>query len=371
MRPVLRLLADDLTGALDTAAALAGLCGPVPVPLSATSRPTGSIALDSATREATRADAVARVAQSVGLLAGGDIAFKKVDSLLRGHVVAEIAVCLFAGPWRHCILAPAFPAQGRVTRGARQVARQPDGTWQAVGPADLIAMLATEGIQAHAGRLDVPLPEGVSVFDAETEMDLVRIAALGRAVTAPVLWCGTGGLAGALAEPERVVPDPRFVRPVLGLFGSDQRINALQLAACGDLALRLSGSDPEEAMRVARLMDTRGAAMVSLDLPPDLGRAASAALIAGTFTSLLRRLAWPGTLIISGGETLRGVCGGLGAEAAVATGLVMPGLPRAVLHGGRWDGLSLVTKSGAFGPPGLWRDLFAASGLAAGPDPKA
>ena len=368
MRPVLRLLADDLTGALDTAAALVGLCGPVPVRLTATYRSTGSLAVDSDTREANRAAAVAGIAAQVGLLAGGDIAFKKLDSLLRGHVAAEIAVCLFAGPWRHCVVAPAFPAQGRVTRGSRQYAADPtaEGGWRPVGTDNLLAMLLAEGLDARRGQLDIPLPEGVSVFDAETEEDMARIAALGRAVQAPLLWCGSAGLADALAGRDRVASDARFARPVLGLFGSDQPVNAQQLAACGRLALRLPSADPEDAMRVARLMDATGAAMVSLDLPADLGRGDAARRIAATYASLLRRLAWPGTLIVAGGQTLRGICDALGAEAVVATGLVMPGVPRAVLHGGRWDGLTLATKSGGFGAPTLWRDLLAANGMDAG-----
>jgi uncharacterized protein YgbK (DUF1537 family) len=365
MIPILRLLADDLTGALDTAAALTGLCGPIAVPLIETARPAGSLALDTATREASRDEAMARVARQAGLLADGDIAFKKVDSLMRGHVAAELAACLRAGPWRHCILAPAFPEQRRITRGGRQYAAGPDGAWRPVGAHDLLAMLATDGVTARPGRLDAALPEGVSVFDADSTATLDRIAALGQAVAAPLLWCGTAGLARALAGTRQVGLDPGLTLPVLGVFGSDQPIQAQQLAACGGVALRLPGAQPAAAARIARLMAGAGAAMISLDLPANLGRPAAAAAIAATYAALLPQLPRPGTLIIAGGETLRGVCTALGAEAILATGLVMQGVPRARLQGGRWDGLGLVTKSGAFGAASLWRDLLASSGVAA------
>ena len=48
--PVLRLLADDLTGALDSAARFVPLVGPVPVVWS-DPIPAGTVAIDSGTRD--------------------------------------------------------------------------------------------------------------------------------------------------------------------------------------------------------------------------------------------------------------------------------------------------------------------------------
>ena len=96
--PRLRLLADDLTGALDTAAELTALCGPVRVLWDgAAAPPPGSVALDSGTREAARDAAFARVKALAPALVGAGIAYKKVDSLLRGHVAAELAACFVRG----------------------------------------------------------------------------------------------------------------------------------------------------------------------------------------------------------------------------------------------------------------------------------
>jgi uncharacterized protein YgbK (DUF1537 family) len=367
--PALRLLADDLTGALDTAAELSALCGPVRVlwdgSATATSQP-GSIALDSGTRETERDAAVARTEALAPALAGAGIAYKKVDSLLRGHVAAELAACLHLGGWHHCVFAPAFPAQGRITRGGRLLVRQPDGD---LSPArgDLLAMLAAEGLPARPGSFDAPLPPGVAVFDADTEDDLARVAALGRQAQGPVLWCGSGGLARALAGEARARPATALQRPVLGLFGSDQAVTARQLAACGPCWMRLvEGGGAEAAARVVRLMETAGVALASLDLPDGLDRADAARRIEAAFTDLARRLPRPGTLIAAGGETLRALCRGLGARSLEATGLVAPGVPRSVMRGGGWDGLEVVSKSGAFGTDMLWRDLLAHNGLPTG-----
>lgn len=358
--PVLRLVADDLTGALDTAAEFAALCGPVAVRWDAGTDGAASLALATRTREAPREAALARVAAVAPRLAGADLAVKKLDSLLRGHPAAELAACLRGAAVRSVVLAPAFPAQGRITRGGRQLERQPDGAWLQAGE-DLGTLLGAEGLSWQAGDPDAPLPPGISVFDAATEDDLARIVARGRAAAGPVLWCGSGGLGRALAAAAPVRPDRALRGPVLGLFGSDQATTARQLAACGPAWLRLGEGDDA---RVTRALD-RGAALVSLELPDGLDRAEAARRIASRFGALLGALPRPGTLLVAGGETLAAVCAALGATALEAVGVVAAGVPRAVLRGGRWDGVAMVTKSGAFGPDDLWRDLLAHNGWTA------
>jgi uncharacterized protein YgbK (DUF1537 family) len=367
--PELRLLADDLTGALDTAAELTALCGSVRVlwdsAATATPQPD-SVALDSGTREAARDAAIARVQALAPALAGAGIAYKKADSLLRGHVAAELAACFGLGAWHHCIFAPAFPAQGRITRNGHILVRQAGGDWSRVGEDSLLALLAAEGLPVRPGFLDAPLPPGIAVFDAETEDDLAHLAAVGRQVQAPVLWCGSGGLARALAGNTRVRPSTVLKPPVLGLFGSDQQATARQLAACGPCWIRLADGGSAEAARIAQQMDAAGVALTSLDLPAGLSRGEAAQRIEAAFTDLAHRLPRPGTLLAAGGETLRALCRGLGAQSLQATGLVAPGVPRSVMQGGAWDGIAVVSKSGAFGTDTLWRDLLAGNSLPIG-----
>jgi len=354
---ILRLIADDLTGALDTAAEFSGLTGPVPVRWDLPER--GSAALDTGTREASRNDAEARVSALAPALLGADIAFKKLDSLLRGQVGAELAACVAAQPWRSVVLAPAFPAQGRITRDLRQMTRQPGGSWRQVGRS-LSDLLAEVGLTWRKGDPDAPLPPGLSVFDATEQRDLGRIAAIGTAAPGPVLWCGSGGLGRALAGAHPAQVDRALRAPVLGLFGSDQAVTARQLAACGTLWHRLSDSDPRP---IAAALTRDGAALASVSLPSNLEREDAAARIAQIFGDLVHTLQPPGTLIAAGGETLRALCASLGATALSAQGLVAPGVPRSVLVGGRWDGVAVISKSGAFGQDSLWRDLLAENGL--------
>ena len=83
----LRLLADDLTGALDTAAEFVRLTGPVSVYWSGAvpALLPASTAIDSGTRELDLEEARLKVNGLAKSLIGADISYKKVDSLLRGH----------------------------------------------------------------------------------------------------------------------------------------------------------------------------------------------------------------------------------------------------------------------------------------------
>ena len=98
--------------------------------------------------------------------------------------------------------------------------------------------------------------------------------------------------------------------------------------------------------------------MVKFSLAEGLTRAEAARRIAREMTALIAALEQPGTLIVAGGETLKAACVALGAHALQVTGRIVPGLPRSILQGGRWAGVDVVSKSGAFGPSELWRDLL-------------
>jgi uncharacterized protein YgbK (DUF1537 family) len=363
MVPSLRLLADDLTGALDTASEFVGFCGPVGVrwadrlPAVAPQ----SLAIDSGTRECAPAKAAEIVQQLAPLLRDAAIAYKKMDSLMRGAWSDELAACFRLGAWRHCVVAPAFPYQGRRTRGGRQFARSPDGSWSAVG-GDIASELRAAGLVAGQGNPADAVADGISIFDAETDEDLDRVVAAGRRAAGQVLWCGSGGLAGALARGHNVRQSWTLKRPVLGLFGSDHPATVAQLSACATHWTALS--NPHEEIRaIERRLAETGIAFVSPKLPTDMPRDAAARRVGEILGSVALRLTAPATLIVAGGETLKQLCILFGAQSLLATAQVAPGVPRSLMRGGIWDGVEVVSKSGAFGPPTLWRSLLIENGL--------
>ncbi|KZB97946.1 hypothetical protein AU375_05839 [Methylobacterium radiotolerans] len=178
-----------------------------------------------------------------------------------------------------------------------------------------------------------------------------------------MLWCGSGGLAAALARGAAPPGDARLAGPVLGLFGSDRPETAAQLAACGTHHLVLSADDPDHAGAVAARLDRDGVVLASLALPAGTAREDAAAHIAATFAGVIDRIPRPGTLLVAGGETLKALCLALAVARLDVTGQIAPGLPRSTLRGGRWDGLPVVSKSGAFGTEGVWRDLLHQNGF--------
>jgi uncharacterized protein YgbK (DUF1537 family) len=333
----LRLLADDLTGALDSAARFVPLIGAVPVLWSVTPRSIGQLpttaAVDSGTRDLDPSAARHVLDGVAPLLWAADTAFKKIDSLLRGHVALELAACLDG--FDRCILAPAFPYQGRITRSGRQLAIGPQG-WRDTG-VDLAA-----------------LDPRIRLCDAETDADLRRIVADARALPGRTLWCGTGGLAGALAG-NLPVSRPALPAPLLALIGSDHPSSSMQLAAAATLHLRLPEADQAAVERAL----THGAAAVSVELPMGTARDRAADIIAAAFRKLLHQIARPGTLLVSGGETLRGICDALGASMLMVDGEIEPGIPASRVCGGRWDGQRVLSKSGAFGDAGCLARLLA------------
>ena len=314
----LRLLADDLTGALDSAAGFVPLTGPVSVTWHAFAA-RGSVAFDSDSRDLSAEQALERTKRFSRLLDGGAPAFKKVDSLLRGHVALELAACMRR--FDHCVLAPAFPFQGRITRDGRQLVRSGDG-WRDTG-VDLSAELHALGVAAR-------------LLDAETDADLDAIVAEGLRLAGRVLWCGTGGLAGALAG-RRPVAHPVLPPPILALIGSDHAVSRAQIVAVP-----------------ATLRD----ALIACEPPPGSDRHAARAHIGATFAALLGRIERPGTLFVTGGATLRDMCDALGVTRLEVDGAVEPGVPTSLVRGGAWDGQRLVSKSGAFGDTGFLARLL-------------
>lgn len=359
---MLRLLADDLTGALDSSAEFTGLFGPARVvwPERAVPDDGASLAIDSGTRELGAAAAFAKVAELAPALHGATIAFKKIDSLLRGPWVSELVACLRTGHWDACIIAPAFPHQGRRTRYGRQERQSENSDWH--GVADIIATLRADGIDARPGDPGRGLMPGVSVFDAETEADLIRIAAVGRRHAGRVLWCGSGGLAAALAAGSEVPTWREIAAPVLGVFGSDHAVTASQLARCRGADFAVTPDHRIDRERVRHQL-ARGVALVPLTAPKESPRAAAARHFEQEIAGLTANIAPPRTLLVSGGETLKAQCLAVGAHGLKVTGRIEPGVPRSVIEDGAWKGVEVISKSGAFGPPDLWWKLLSENAL--------
>jgi D-threonate/D-erythronate kinase len=358
---VLRLLADDMTGALDSAAAFVAVFGALDVVTGAVAG--GSLVIDGGTREAEPAVAAACAAALGRALAPAPdrLSFFKVDSLLRGSAGAELCAVLRVTSFDHVVVAPALPGQGRITRGGRQLAA--DGAvWRVVGE-DLAATLASAGLPVQTGSAGAPMRRGVSVWDAETDDDLDAVAARGLAVEGSLLWVGSMGLASAVAR--RLSPTtltaPALEGPVLGLVGTDHPVMLAQLDRVARHVVSGSECDRDLVRRVEDGLRDHGFVMVRCELPAGAERMAARMQIAAMFSDVACAVSRPGVLFVSGGETLRGLLAPLGAQGLTLIGEHAPGAPVSRFIGGRWDGLAVVSKSGAFGKPDFLESMKASA----------
>jgi uncharacterized protein YgbK (DUF1537 family) len=82
-----------------------------------------------------------------------------------------------------------------------------------------------------------------------------------------------------------------------------------------------------------------------IELPQD----ESARTMSGFFAGLVKESAPPARVVVTGGDTLERFCRAAEMEALFPRGEIFPGIPLSIARGGRWDGVSVVSKSGAYG----------------------
>lgn len=339
MIPPLRLLADDLTGALDSAAPFASPAVPVMVPWKGP-RPEASpaVAVTSESRNLPRDRAIERVRRAMDQLGPapqGTVWFKKVDSVLRGHAVAETAAMMRYGGFSLCVFAPAFPRMGRVTRGGRQYVVE-DAQMRAVGPEDLRAAFLTEGIAVAETPPTAHEAPTVIVADAGTDADLARI--VGDCVgTRSLLWAGSGGLASALGGPEHAADLPPIGAIIVGTAHPVTRAQVECLGSCAENAPRTGSirADPCRPMLVDPVPMARDTVETRDMLIDALVRLEPVTSATG--------------LVVVGGDTLSTVLDAVAATGLACLGQVSAGLPLSRIAGGRLDGTPIITKSGGFG----------------------
>jgi D-threonate/D-erythronate kinase len=350
----LRILADDLTGALDCAAAFgAGVPVHLGQPASAGTNDIDIVA--TATRDVPVVELPALLKHSLAWLRGADVAFKKVDSLLRGNTFDEVDWLARHAPFRGLALVPAFPAQHRVTEGGQQWWQQADGARAPIA-ASIRESLQTRGWRVCTGPTPPQVQQDLVAWvpDVLDNTDLDRVAAFVLQTGTPWLWCGSAGLAHAL---RRQLPARTQAASVAPAGGRVMLVSASHHAVTREQwrVLRaargsdcLAGEDP-------RSLQTRVEhypALMDLSATHHLSPEQATALLHTQAQAIATHAPRPRTLVVVGGDTLLALCQALGATALRSqVALDRPGWGCARMVGGRWDGLVCHTRSGAFGGP--------------------
>lgn len=341
------ILADDLTGAADCAAAFLGRAREISVLLDPNQRRNADVAaldLDTRSRPERSARRIVRRALAARGARRAAILIKKIDSTLRGHVVAELAAARQSLGRRPVLLALSFPAQRRVVRDSRLLV---DGK---PFSGDLRALLSGAGLPAAqvdlatvrcdklAGALRTALATGARglACDAVTDADLDRIVRAGLALRPRPLFVGSAGLARALA---RTLPRKRpaarpaaSIRPVITVVGSASPVSARQ-------ARRLA-RDPANIL--VQMIWQREPGRRDIPAVRRMGSMVAQAVPCAHY-------------VLTGGETARAVLGARNIRELQLLGEVEPGVPFGMAR----DGTLVCTKAGAFGNPGTLANCVA------------
>jgi uncharacterized protein YgbK (DUF1537 family) len=310
--PIL-ILADDLSGAAELAGAAFhhGLTAEIQTRLDP-SASTEALALDTDSRLSTPLEAANRVQSLLQPVHSHQAAllYKKVDSLLRGNVRAEIEAVMQAAGLPRAVLVSANPTRGRTIAGGRYfIDGQPlNQSPLAADPhhprlsADIQTLLGNGREPLHIVHRHQPLPpSGILVPDIESPADVAQIATLADDQT---LMAGAADFFEALlisrgySKPQ-AVGSPDMTKPALLLCGSRAAWPARQ-AACQRAGV---------PVRVADALDTVnrefGALLVGLGEQKIEPNAALSAL-ASLAQQMLSRLPI-NTLLIEGGATAAAV----------------------------------------------------------------
>jgi uncharacterized protein YgbK (DUF1537 family) len=329
----LAIIADDLTGALDTATPFAARGLRVAAALrpgaldAALASGADIVAINTASRAlpATEAAVIVEAVAHRLIEAGPGIVMKKIDSRLKGNAGVEAAAIASTFALSDILVAPAVPDQGRQTR---------DGAVSGKGVDTPIP------IAPH-------FPPHTLIHDALSDADLDRIAALGD--WSKTLAVGARGLGAALA---RTMGNSGIARPfepslrTLLAIGSRDSITAAQIDAFGDMRGHSSIVDAPS-----------GEVGFSPHILPVLLRctgdyaildAAVSQHFAASVVQWIEGLA-PDTLVMSGGDTALAILDALGADLVFPQGEAAPGLPWFVIERKNRPPLRAVVKSGGFG----------------------
>jgi len=333
------------------------------------------------------------------------ILYKKIDSTLRGNIGSEIDAILRKTNLPLCFLAPSYPEQGRVlVGGIMMVGEKPLALTEAARDAAFpvqeshICKLLANQTSLSIGTIDLThvasgkealrrvVERGqragrrIIIFDAVSRQDLATIAEVALSMETVPLLAGSAGLAGEVARilvpgqakigPER----QRTFRHVLIIGGSASAVTHAQLQRLQDgglpsfeLSRDLVSGDgkagTEDRRKLARLLGSALAGGIVIfrtfaerwtgngdggtPIPQRI-----AGVMAGVTLEAMREArvdACDLALILTGGDTALGVLQLLDYQGIELEGELLEGIVRGNLRGGPWDGLTIVTKAGAFG----------------------
>lgn len=334
------------------------------------------------------------------------ILYKKIDSTLRGNIGSEINAILQETNLPLCFLAPSYPEQGRALVGGIMIVRErplafTEAARDAASPVQEshIGKLLAKQTSLSIGMIDLThvasgkealrrvvereqrVGRRIIAFDAVSRQDLATIAEVALSMETVPLLAGSAGLAGEVARilvPVQVsigLEKQRTFQHVLIIGGSASAVTHAQLQQlqaagfpCFELPRELvSGNDKWGAKGRRKLVRLLGSALAGgsaifrtfterwtsngndgdTEIPQRITRA-----MAGITLAALQEAGIAASdlaMILTGGDTALGVLQLLDYDGIELKEELLEGIVWGSLRGGLWNGLTVVTKAGAFG----------------------
>lgn len=399
----LAIIADDLTGALDTAAPFASrtldtwLAPHLDRLSNIVDRGANVVAVSTESRRMPPKRAAQRVAAVIDALQlfRPAIVFKKIDSILRGNVGAEIVGTLCATGRRHAFISPAVPSQNRVMRGGTIYlngmrlavgGRGSDGS-EMPSSAHLPDLLKEPGeLSIHRSavghRLTLASTPGLHAYvvDAESDADLDALAQFLIEHPDDVLPVGASGLGQALARAIAISPASDLREPrvdlaagtLLYVIGSRkqascEQVSALLRAGAEEIGVPVRDGDEVEALIEARLSELKAPSIIVLRPDSTEATCLSTSEVAerlGRAASFVMRRIGSSAVVMAGGETAAACLAAFNAEWLHVDGELHHGIAFGTMGVGG-EVVRFFSKSGSFGSSDTWVRL--AEQLQAGP----
>jgi uncharacterized protein YgbK (DUF1537 family) len=200
----------------------------------------------------------------------------------------------------------------------------------------MLAVIPGGDAEERGRQMRAAMAEGrpILLCDAETREDLsTLVEAVRQADCGPALWCGSAGLARALAE---------------SIFSSAKTVpDADLIYKEGKICLVFAGTPHLTTARQLEALATNPAAARCVTAAVQCGETAAEQV--RDLWAQAQRSGGARGLILTGGDTASFVLRALRADSILIRGEVAAGIPWGVIEGGLAAGYRVVTKSGGFG----------------------
>ncbi|HEY9003504.1 MAG TPA: four-carbon acid sugar kinase family protein [Mucilaginibacter sp.] len=310
------------------------------------------------------------------------LVFKKVDSVLRGHVLGELAIHLKQLHLKKALLIPANPALGRIIKNGRYfINEQPihltsfacDPEFSITSP-DIHDMLKADQDVVHIQKNDDELPEsGIVVGECETEEEITKWI---KRADSETLLAGGASLFKSLLESFNLrrqsaqISGPELTYPALFVCGSTFSKSQAAIAKIKDdggpvsymSSEILTSLQPSEkafdswANEIVTLLNENGKAVIAIHHSISANDTITATSLrnkkAMVVKKVLEKIAVK-ELLIEGGSTAAAIIRRLNLGRLVPLNQLAPGVIKLKANGK--ENLFLTLKPGSYDwPTGTW-----------------